>query len=89
MKAVVTDVGKDMVGIIHKISGKLLEYNLNILDINQSVVGEFFTMIMLVDISSIGDSFEKFCNEIDEIGKQMGQKIMVQHENLFNAMHTI
>ena len=89
MKAVVTVVGKDMVVIIHKISGKLLEYNLNILDINQSVVGEFFTMIMLVDISSIGDSFEKFCNEIDEIGKQMGQKIMVQHENLFNAMHTI
>ena len=89
MKAVVTVVGKDMVGIIHKISGKLVEYNLNFLDINQSVVGEFFTMIMLVDISSIGDSFEKFCNEIDEIGKQMGQKIMVQHENLFNAMHTI
>ena len=89
MKAVVTVVGKDMVGIIHKISGKLLEYNLNILDINQSVVGEFFTMIMLVDISSIGDSFERFCNEIDEIGKQMRQKIMVQHENLFNAMHTI
>ena len=89
MKAVVTVVGKAMVGIIHKISRKLLEYNLNILDINQSVVGEFFTMIMLVDISSIGDSFEKFCNEIDEIGKQMGQKIMVQHENLFNAMHTI
>ena len=89
MKAVVTVVGKDMVGIIHKISGKLLEYNLNILDINQSVVGEIFTMIMLIDISNIGESFEKFCSEIDEIGKQMGQKIMVQHENLFNAMHTI
>ncbi|MGP1567725.1 MAG: ACT domain-containing protein, partial [Peptoanaerobacter stomatis] len=59
MNAVVTVVGKDMVGIIHKVSGKLLEHNLNILDINQSVVGDYFTMIMLIDITNIGENFEK------------------------------
>ena len=89
MNAVVTVVGKDMVGIIHKVSGKLLEHNLNILDINQSVVGDYFTMIMLIDITNIGENFEKLCNEFDEIGKEIGQKIIIQHENLFNAMHTI
>ena len=89
MNAVVTVVGKDMVGIIHKVSGKVLEHNLNILDINQSVVGDYFTMIMLIDITNIGESFEKLCSEFDEIGKEIGQKIIIQHENLFNAMHTI
>ena len=89
MNAVVTVVGKDMVGIIHKVSGKLLEHNLNILDINQSVVGDYFTMIMLIDITNIGENFEKLCSEFDEIGKEIGQMIIIQHENLFNAMHTI
>ena len=89
MNAVVTVVGKDMVGIIHRVSGKLLEHNLNILDINQSVVGEFFSMIMLIDITNIGDKFGKLCTEFEELGEELGQKIIIQHENLFNAMHTI
>lgn len=89
MNAVVTVVGKDMVGIIHKVSGKLLEHNLNILDINQSVVGDYFTMIMLVDISNIGENFGKLCEEFHELGNKIGQKIIVQHENLFNAMHNV
>lgn len=89
MNAVVTVVGKDMVGIIHKVSGKLLEHNLNILDINQSVVGDYFAMIMLVDITNIGENFGKLSEEFNVLGKEIGQKIIIQHENLFNAMHNI
>lgn len=89
MKAVITVVGKDAVGIIYKISKILFEHNLNILDINQSVMSEYFTMIMLVDISNIGDDFETLCEEFQKLGEEIGQKIMVQHENLFNAMHQI
>lgn len=89
MKAVITVVGKDAVGIIYKISKILFEHNLNILDINQSVMSEYFTMIMLVDISNIGEDFEKLCEKFESLGKEIGQKIMVQHENLFNAMHQI
>lgn len=89
MKAVITVVGKDTVGIIYRVSEKLFKYKLNILDINQSVVSEYFTMIMLVDISEIGEKFEQLCEEFDELGKELNQKIIVQHENVFNAMHQI
>lgn len=88
-KAVITVVGKDAVGIINKISGVLVKYDVNILDINQAVVGEFFTMILVADISGIGERFDDLRNDLETVGKEINQQITMQHEDIFNAMHTV
>lgn len=88
-KAVITVVGKDMVGIIHKVSGKLLDYNVNILEINQAVVDDYFTMILIADVTGIDEKFDEFKKDLEKIGAEMGQTIMIQHEDIFNAMHNV
>lgn len=88
-KAVITVVGKDAVGIINRISGVLVKYDVNILDINQAVVGEFFTMILVADISGIGERFDDLRNDLETVGKEINQQITMQHEDIFNAMHTV
>ena len=89
MHAVVTVTGKDKKGIIAEVSRFLAEKNANIEDISQTILGEYFAMIMLVDISGIREELSVLAKECAEMGKQIGMSIHVQHEDIFNAMHNI
>ena len=89
MRAVVTVTGKDNKGIIAKVSGFLAEKKVNIEDISQTILQNFFAMIMLVDLSETTESISALSKECAELGKQIGMSIYIQHEDIFNAMHTI
>ena len=89
MKAVVSVIGRDAVGIIAKVSTGCAEYGANILDISQTVLEEYFSMIMLVDIDRLSVSFPKFVDELSALGKEKGLEIHTMHENIFNSMHRI
>lgn len=87
MKAVITVIGKDTVGIIARVSGLLMNHNVNILDISQTIMQELFTMIMLVDLQ--GASLSELSEEIKVIEKDMNLSIRIQNEDIFNSMHRI
>ncbi len=89
MKAVITVVGKDKIGIIAGISRVLAEHLVNILDISQTILQDYFTMIMIVDLSKINISFEEIRAELDKKGQDIGLSIKIQHEDIFKAMHQI
>ena len=89
MRAVVTVTGKDKKGIIAKVSSFLAEKNANVEDISQTILGEYFAMIMLVDISAVKQEVSSLAEECAELGKQIGMSIYLQHEDLFNAMHNV
>jgi ACT domain-containing protein len=89
MRAVVTVTGKDNKGIIAKVSGFLSEKKVNIEDISQTILQDFFAMIMLVDLSETTASISQLSRECAELGKEIGMSIYIQHEDIFNAMHTI
>ena len=89
MKAVISVVGKDSVGIIAKVSAECATCSVNILDISQSVLDGYFTMIMITDISSINVSFNEFVDKMALLGKANHLDIHTMHEDIFNAMHTI
>lgn len=89
MRAVVTAIGKDKTGIIAKISSFLAERNINILDISQTILHEYFTMIMLVDLNESKVQLSVLAEECNGLGKAIGMSIHVQHEELFNAMHKV
>ncbi|MDD3306167.1 MAG: ACT domain-containing protein [Acetobacterium sp.] len=89
MRAVVTVIGKDRTGIIYNVSKILAENSVNIEDISQTVMHDFFTMIMLVDMSNMSADFSVLKAALEEVGETIGMSIRIQHEDLFNAMHTI
>ena len=89
MKAIVTVVGKDRVGIIAAVCVKLAEYNVNVLDINQTVMQGYFTMMMATEVSECTLPLAELCTEMDRVGKEMGLSIRVQREDIFEAMHRI
>lgn len=89
MRAVITVIGHDTVGIISHFSALCAEENVNILDISQSVLKDFFAMIMLVDISGCKVDFSTFIDKAGEMGKLTGTSVHVQHEDIFNSMHKI
>jgi len=89
MRAVVTVIGTDRTGIIYNVSKILAENNVNIEDISQTVMHEFFTMIMLVDLTKMTVDFNVLKESLEAIGESLGMSIRIQHEDLFNAMHTI
>lgn len=89
MRAVVTVVGKDKTGIIAKISTFLAEKEINILDISQTILDKYFTMIMLVDLSKASVELAELAEECSALGKNIGMSIHVQHEDIFNAMHGV
>lgn len=89
MRAVVTVTGKDKKGIIAKVSSFLAEKNANVEDISQTILGEYFAMIMLVDISAVKQEVSSLAEECAELGKQIGMSIYLQHEDIFNAMHNV
>lgn len=89
MRAIITVIGKDQVGIVAKISNVCAKYNANILDINQTLLQEIFTMVMLIDIEKITDELGALKDELTKMGKEIELEIHVMHEDIFNSMHRI
>jgi len=89
MRGIITVVGLDRVGIISGVCTKLAEYNINILDINQSILNDFFNMIMIVDMENMTGSFEDITNDLHTIGVKLNVDIKLQHEAIFKSMHRI
>ena len=89
MNAVVTVVGKDGVGIVAKVSSECAKYGANIADISQSVLKDYFAMIMIVDINDLSVEFTAFVDAMKKLGDNMGLSISAMHEDIFNTMHRI
>ena len=89
MKAVITVIGNDKVGIIAKVSALLSESNVNILDITQTIMQDIFTMVMITDVSNVNIKFTDLVDKLADLGKEMGLEIRCQHEDIFNSMHKI
>ena len=89
MKAIITVIGKDKVGIVSSISLELAKLNINILDISQTIMDENFTMIMLVDLNKSTNSFEQIKNILTEVSDKLNISIRIQREEIFKSMHTI
>ncbi len=89
MKAVITVTGKDQVGIAAVCSAECAKHGVNILDISQTVMKEYFAMIMLVSIDGLDVGFSQFADEFAALGKKEGMDIHVMHEDVFNSMHRI
>lgn len=89
MKAVITVTGRDVVGIIAKVSAKCAEYGANIVDISQSVLSEYFAMIMVVELDALKIHFTDFVDALKTLGEENGLVIHTIHEDVFNAMHHI
>lgn len=88
-KTIITVVGKDSVGIIAKVCTYLAEKNINILDISQTIVQDYFNMLMITDANQASEKIDVVADELEELGKTMGLSIKVQHEDIFNSMHRI
>ena len=89
MRAVITVIGKDRKGIIAGVSGELAASGVNILDISQTTLQEYFAMIMLVDMADAKSSFTVIQKKLNVKGKELGMNIKIQREDIFNAMHEI
>lgn len=89
MKTIVSVIGKDTVGITAKVSTVCSEYNVNIMDITQSVLDDMFVMVMLTDIKNVKNSFSDFSEAMKKLGKENNLDIRVMHEDVFNSMHRI
>lgn len=89
MKAVVTVIGKDRVGIIAGVSGCLADQGVNILDISQTILQDYFNMIMLVDVDTERVALPELSESLRAVGDHLGVQIRVQHEEIFTAMHRI
>jgi ACT domain-containing protein len=89
MKAVVTVVGKDRVGIIASVCVELARYNVNVMDISQTVMQGYFTMMMVVEVSECSVPLAELCKAMDAKGQEMGLSIRVQREDIFEAMHRV
>ena len=88
-KCVVTVLGKDQVGIIAKVCTYLAENQINILDINQTIVQDFFNMMMIVDVSQMTKNFGQVSEEMEKLGEEMGLDIHCQREEIFEKMHRL
>lgn len=89
MKCIITVLGTDKVGIIAKVCTYLSEVNVNILDISQTIIGGYFNMMMIVDMTEATKKMEEVNEELSKIGEKMGVIITMQHEDIFNCMHRV
>ena len=89
MKAVITVIGKDQVGIIASVSAKCAEFGANITEITQSVLDEYFAMIMITEIGGLASDFAAFSDALSLLGKEKGLDIRCMHQDIFDAMHKI
>ena len=88
-KVIITVLGKDTVGIIAKVCTYLAASNINILDINQTIVQDYFNMMMIADMSGTDKPLEEVMADLDRIGAEIGVNIRVQREKIFTSMHRI
>ncbi|MBE6561797.1 MAG: ACT domain-containing protein [Ruminococcaceae bacterium] len=89
MRAIISVVGRDTVGILARVSQACAECNANIVDVTQSVLQEMFAMVMLVDITDISVDFPALSQKLNDLGEEIGMVIHVMHEDIFNSMHRI
>ena len=89
MKAIISVIGKDRPGIIAKVSGKLFEMNVNIEDISQTIMQNYFTMIMMVDTSKASADFATISQAMNQLGQEIGMDIKMQNQSIFDAMHRV
>ena len=89
MRAVLTVIGKDTVGILSKVSACCAKCNVNITEVTQSVLQDIFCMIMICDIKDISTSFDAFSDTLAALGKAENLSVKVMHEDIFNSMHRI
>jgi len=89
MRAVISVVGKDTVGILAKVSDKCAKVNANIVDVTQTILQDMFVMVMMIEISNINCDFGDLSDMLTGLGKEMGLDIHVMHEDIFNSMHRI
>ena len=89
MKAIVTVVGEDKIGIIAGVSKVLADCSANIMDISQTILQDYFTMMMLVDLSKVEMSLEELKAQLQQTGPELGVSIQCQHEDIFRSMHRI
>lgn len=88
-KAVITVIGKDMVGILAKVSDMCAQRGVNVLEVTQSILQDLFVMVMLVDMSKASVEVAGLAEQMDGLGRELGLKIHVMHEDIFNSMHRI
>lgn len=88
-KTIITVVGRDTVGIIAKVCTYLANNQINILDISQTIVSDFFNMMMIVDSNNATKTFDEVVNDLNSLGEEIGVSIKCQHEDIFNKMHRI
>ena len=89
MNAIIAVIGHDRVGILAKISVVCAEYNANITDVNQTVMKDYFAMLMMAEIDDLNCEFGEFAKRITQEGEKIGMTIHVMHEDIFNSMHRI
>ena len=89
MRGIITVVGKDMVGILAKVSGVCAENSVNVIEVSQSILQDMFCMIMLVDTADMKLEFTDFSDQLKAYGEERNLKIHVMHEDIFNSMHRI
>ncbi len=89
MKAIVTVVGHDTVGLLAKVSTECAKFNANVEDVTQSVLQDMFAMFMVIDIDNINSDFATLASSFETMGDEIGMKIHVMHEDIFNSMHRI
>ena len=88
-KTIITVVGKDTVVIIAKVCTYLAENSVNILDISQTIVQDYFNMMMIVDANNTKKKFDELADELETLGEEIGVQIKMQSEDIFKAMHRI
>ena len=88
-RAIITVIGQDKVGVIAKVTAVIAECNVNILDINQTLLQDIFTMVMLCDIGGCNVDFKRFQEKLDDVGEEIAMKIQIQKEEIFSYMHRI
>ena len=88
-RAIITVLGRDQIGIIAWVSGRLAEYRVNVLDISQTILNEFFTMIMVVDLEPAAIELVELAHLLEQEGNAKGLQVKVQHEDIFTFMHRI
>ena len=89
MKGIITVVGKDQVGIIHGVSKVLVDFNVSVEDITQTLLQEYFTMMILVNLADMKEDFNTFKKELEGYGEKLGISVRIQREEIFNYMHSI
>lgn len=89
MKSILTVIGKDQVGIIAGVSNELSKFNINILNVNQTIMDGYFTMMMMLDTSNTNKSFEDIKKALEVKGKELKVDVKIQREDIFQKMHSL